>query len=199
MIYLLLFLEFAKIGLFTFGGGYAMIPLITEVLDRHDWATTEQLTNMLAISESTPGPFAINMATFIGFEQAGPLGAICSTAGVVLPSFIIILIIAIFISKINMKHPLVRGTFATIRPIVIAAIGTAFIGLITKNLLDGYEIRHLLKKEWPSPSEFDFLGIAIASIVAALLFLVKKISMTMIIGISAALGLIGNAILFFFV
>ena len=89
MILLELFYEFFLIGLFTFGGGYAMIPLVKEVSLRREWLSIEQFTSFLGVCESTPGPIAINMATFIGSSQYGILGAIVATIGVVLPSFII--------------------------------------------------------------------------------------------------------------
>ena len=92
MIYLQLFLTFLKIGAFTFGGGYAMIPLIRESVLGYGWLSEEQILNFIAIAESTPGPIAVNMATFVGASQAGILGALVATLGVVLPSFIIILL-----------------------------------------------------------------------------------------------------------
>ena len=93
-IYLLLFLEFFKIGLFTFGGGYAMIPLVKEVVLEYGWLTESEFYNFIGICESTPGPIAINMATYIGARQGDLLGSICATVGVILPSFIIIILIA---------------------------------------------------------------------------------------------------------
>lgn len=99
-IYLELFLTYFKIGLFTIGGGYAMIPLIQqEVVEKHGWLTMGELTDFIAVSESTPGPFAINTATFVGNKIAGIGGAVLTTLGVVLPSVIIILIIAAFFSR----------------------------------------------------------------------------------------------------
>ena len=92
MIYLQLFLTFLKIGAFTFGGGYAMIPLIRESVLGYGWLSEEQILNFIAIAESTPGPIAVNMAAFVGASQAGILGALVATLGVVLPSFIIILL-----------------------------------------------------------------------------------------------------------
>ena len=94
MILFELFFTFFKIGALTFGGGYAMIPFVREQVLLHGWLTEEELLNMIAVSESTPGPIAVNMATFVGSNEAGVLGSIAATLGVVLPSFIIILIIA---------------------------------------------------------------------------------------------------------
>ena len=94
MILLHLFLTFFKIGLFTIGGGYAMIPLIQEEVLQNHWLSSTDLIDFIAVSESTPGPFAVNIATYIGAETAGILGAVCATAGVVLPSFLIILLVA---------------------------------------------------------------------------------------------------------
>ena len=94
MILLHLFLTFFKIGLFTIGGGYAMIPLIQEEVLQNHWLSFTDLIDFIAVSESTPGPFAVNIATYIGAETVGILGAVCATAGVVLPSFLIILLVA---------------------------------------------------------------------------------------------------------
>ena len=99
MIFLKLFWTFFRIGAFTFGGGYAMLPLIQEAVLANNWAEPEALINFIAVSESTPGPFAINMATYIGTVQGGVLGALCATLGVVTPSFIIILLVAKFFEK----------------------------------------------------------------------------------------------------
>ena len=123
-----LFLTFLKIGAFTFGGGYAMLPLIEqEVLD-HEWLTLEELINFIAVSESTPGPFAINMATYIGTETAGILGALCATLGVVLPSFIIILIVARFFMKFK-DYFVVRGLMTGLKPAVIGLIAAAILSV----------------------------------------------------------------------
>ena len=94
MIYLNLFLTFFKIGAFTFGGGYAMLPLMQQEVLANSWMREEELLNFIAVAESTPGPVAINMATYIGIETAGLLGAAISTFGVVLPSFLVILLVA---------------------------------------------------------------------------------------------------------
>ena len=101
MIYLILFLEFFKIGLFCFGGGFGMIPLIEETVLAHGWLTENEFFELLGICESTPGPIAVNTATYIGAEMGGILGSLCATLGVVLPSFFIILLIASLLKKLH--------------------------------------------------------------------------------------------------
>ena len=139
---LLLFYVFFKVGLFTFGGGYAMIPLIEmETLSR-GWITYDELINFIGISEMTPGPFAVNMATFVGTTQAGFLGALVATIGVTLPSFIIILLIAKFFhSFLEMKF--VRAGLRGIQPVVVALIAAAGVPLVLKTglcfLINHYE------------------------------------------------------------
>ena len=131
MSYLLLFIEFFLIGLFTFGGGYAMIPLVNElVVDKHGWLTKGEFVDFIGVCESTPGPIAINMATFVGTSQGQLLGAIVSTLGVVLPSFIIILVIASLLQKI-IKNKYVQLFLNGIKPVVIGLIlSTGIILLI---------------------------------------------------------------------
>lgn len=121
-----LFFAFLKIGAFTFGGGYAMIPIIQrEVTQRHRWVTDDEMLEMLAISESTPGPISINAATFIGYRVAGFWGSVLATLGVVLPSFIIITIIALFLRRFN-EYKIVRYAFNGIRAGVAALVIKAF-------------------------------------------------------------------------
>lgn len=128
MILLKLFLTFFKIGAFTFGGGYAMLPLIEEEVIKNNWMDIKQLVNFIAVSESTPGPFAVNTATYIGAELAGLPGAFCATLGVVLPSFIIILIIAKFFMSFC-KNKYVSGAMDGLKPAVIGMIGSAIISV----------------------------------------------------------------------
>lgn len=128
MIYLILFLTFLKIGAFTFGGGYAMLPLIQSEVIKQGWLTTEELVNFIAISESTPGPFAVNIATYVGIEIVGILGAICATLGVVLPSFVIILLIAKFYEKFK-NNKYVEGVMVGLKPAVVGLIGSVVISI----------------------------------------------------------------------
>ena len=114
-ILLQLFLTFFKIGAFTFGGGYAMLGIITEsCVERKKWITHDEMIQITVIAETTPGPVAINCATFVGYKRAGLLGAICATLGVVLPSFCIIYLIALFLNRF-LEYTLVANAFRGIK------------------------------------------------------------------------------------
>ena len=128
MIYLKLFLTFLKVGAFTFGGGYAMFPLIQEEVLKYNWLSEETLIDFVAVSESTPGPFAVNISTYIGSELGGILGAVCATLGVVIPSFIIILIVAKFFMKFK-ESKVIKGIMNGLKPCVIGLIGSAVISM----------------------------------------------------------------------
>ena len=128
MIYLELFLIFFKIGTFTFGGGYAMLPLIQQEMLSHNWMDLEQLVNFVAVSESTPGPLAVNLASFVGAETGGLLGAGCATIGVVLPSFLIILLVAKFYRAFQ-TNTLVKGCMNGLRPTVVGMIGASLLSV----------------------------------------------------------------------
>lgn len=127
-----LFWTFFKIGLFTFGGGWAMISIVREhTVERNGWLSEDEFTNMLVIAESTPGPIAINMATFVGYRQRGLLGAALTTLGVVLPSFIIIYLVALFLESF-MQHTLVLYAFVGIKCAVAILIFNAGFGMLKK-------------------------------------------------------------------
>ena len=134
------FLTFFKIGAFTFGGGYAMIPLIQrETVENKKWITDEDILDIVAIAESTPGPIAINAATFVGYRVAGFMGAFCATLGVVLPSMLIITVISYVLEAFqNLKA--VKYAFMGIRAAVLALILKAFWGMFkkTKKSITGY-------------------------------------------------------------
>lgn len=127
-----IFWTFFKISLFTFGGGYSMIPLIQQEMIINNYLTEEQVFQFIGISESTPGPFAINIATFAGFENYGTLGALFATLGVLLPSFLIILFIAA-ISDIFIKHPLVQKVLQVLKPAIIGFILAAALSITLKS------------------------------------------------------------------
>ena len=125
-----LFTTFFKIGLFTFGGGYAMIPLIQrEVIERRKWIEEKDFLDMLVLAQSTPGPIAVNTAVFVGYKIAGVLGAIMATLGTVLPSFIIILLLALFFAEVR-ENRYVDAAFRAMRPAVVALIVAPLIGLV---------------------------------------------------------------------
>jgi len=126
MIYLELLFNFLKIGAFTFGGGYAMLPLIQEQVRAHGWLTDEELINFIAVSESTPGPFAINISTYVGMETGGLFGAFCATLGVVLPSFVIILLVARCFERFR-ESGVIKGCMAGLKPAVIGLIAAAVV------------------------------------------------------------------------
>ena len=143
MIYLQLFLTFLKVGAFAFGGGYAMLSLIGDSVLSYGWMTEEELLNFVGVETVIPGPIAVNMATYIGYEQGGFLGALLATIGVVLPSFIIILIVAACIKNL-LKYPPVKTFIASMRPalgglIVSVAVTmalTVFFGIDTVSTIN---------------------------------------------------------------
>ncbi len=134
MICLELFLNFLMIGAFTFGGGYGMISIVRETVLSHGWLTESEFLNFIAVAESTPGPIAVNMATFIGSTQGGILGSFCATLGVVLPSFIIILIIAAVLQNL-MKYAGVNAFLAGVRPCIVAMILATALSIALSTLL----------------------------------------------------------------
>ena len=128
MIFLELFWTFLKVGAFTFGGGYAMLPLIQEEVLAHGWLSSAQIVDFIAVSESTPGPFAINIATYVGSQVGGVFGAVCATFGVVLPSFVIILFVAKCFDRFKNSR-IVKGCMSGLKPSVIGLIGAAALSV----------------------------------------------------------------------
>ena len=125
MIYLQLFFSFLQIGLFSFGGGYAAMPLIQgQVVKAHQWMTMSEFTDLITISQMTPGPIAVNSATFVGIKIAGIPGAVAATAGCILPSCIIVTILAKLYLRYR-KMNLLQGILGTLRPAVVALIASA--------------------------------------------------------------------------
>ena len=184
-IYLELFLTFFKIGAVTFGGGYAMIPLVQEAALGFG-ITEDAFLNFIAVAESTPGPIAINMATFIGSIKGGFFGSVCATFGVVLPSFIIILLIVAILNNL-VKYAGVQAALKGIRPVALALILSTGITITLKTL---FGISNLT-----SHLAIEVKGIIIFSIIAviylAYYFIKKKfISPIILIIISACLGMV---------
>ena len=134
------FSTFFRIGLFTLGGGYAMIPLIEEeVVNRKRWINKDEMLDLIAIAQSCPGVFAINIATFIGYKLRKTRGAVCTTLGTALPSFLIILAIAMFFSQFK-DNPYVAAIFRGIRPAVVALIAVPTFNLGRRAQLNRYTV-----------------------------------------------------------
>ena len=137
MIYFDLLIGFLEVGLFAFGGAYGAIPLIRDVVLSYGWLNDEMLTYMIAVSESTPGPIMVNLATYIGSSQAGFFGALIATTAVVLPSFVIILLIMVSLKK-AMKSPYVQAILRGVKPCVVGMILATGVYMIFRNSVGGF-------------------------------------------------------------
>ncbi|OON86784.1 chromate transporter [Oribacterium sp. C9] len=142
MIYLELFLGFLKVGFFAFGGGYAVIPLIRDVVMSHGWLDDEMISYMVALSESTPGPIMVNMATYVGASQAGIAGAILAASAVVLPSFFIILLLAALFKKVE-NNRYIKVILGGLKPCMIGIILATGVMFIGKNCQEGNTVVQL--------------------------------------------------------
>ena len=188
MIYFELFYTFFLIGLFTFGGGYAMIPMIEEQIVGKGWMSDAQLSDFIAISETTPGPFAINISTFVGSQTGGILGAICSTIGVILPSFIIIILVALILSKF-LKNRFVKGALGGVKPVIVALISaTAIIFFLKLILFAGNNL-------FSTSISFDRTSFTLLIVLSTLAIIYKAIAKKsinpiLLLLLSAALGIV---------
>ena len=179
MIHLDLFLGFLKVGCFAFGGAYGAIPLIRDVVLSYGWLDDEMLTYMIAVSESTPGPIMVNLATYIGSNQAGFLGAVIATLAVVLPSFLIILLVTALL-KTALKNKYVQAVLRGLKPCVIGIV------LATGAFM-------LVKALFPEKSAADSTDLVLTLALMAMYFLPrkfskKKLSPILFIVVSAVLG-----------
>ena len=189
MIYLALFLEFLKIGLFTFGGGYAMIPLIREAVLRHGWLDETQFLNMIGVAEVTPGPIAVNMATYVGSTQAGFLGALLCTIGVILPAFLIMLLISILLKKF-MKNKFVQAALSGIKFVAIALIMASAITIFA-DVLFPYTLNNGVSFT-PNTTAIKMFILIVAGYFLLKILLKKKPGPISIIIMSAIVGLMVN-------
>lgn len=180
-----LFWIFFKIGLFTFGGGYAMIPLIEQEIVGGGFIDQALLYDFIGIAESTPGPIAINMATFIGTNQHGVLGALAATIGVALPSFIIILLIATLGSKF-LNSPVVNQAFKGLKPAVIGLILSVSVAMIFRAIFPLINFNNLTFNF----TSFNYKNLIILALVFVFAFMRKKTSPIQIILLSAMLGMV---------
>lgn len=183
MIFLELFLTFFKIGAFTFGGGYAMLPLIQSEVAAHGWLTGEELVDFIAVSESTPGPFAVNISTYVGMTVGGLFGSVCATLGVILPSFIIILIVARFFTEFR-SSKIVSGCMSGLKPAVVGLIGAAVVSVgKTVFFPDGFALTLFCDIE-------IYISLAVFLVMGMLAF--KKVHPIAIICLSAAIGIVSG-------
>ena len=176
MIYLQLFWEFFKTGLFAIGGGMATVPFLFDISAKTGWFTVSELANMIAISESTPGPIGVNMATYVGFETAGILGGIIATIGLATPSVIIIMLVAKILTRFR-DNPLVDTVFRYLRPAVIGLILFALWQLVPLTFL-GAEKNILI------------LPVIAFAVLLFCLLKFKKVHPIVWIGVGAVFGLI---------
>ena len=193
MIYLQLFWEFFKAGLFAIGGGMATIPFLYDISDKTGWFTHTELANMIAVAESTPGPIGVNMATYVGFTSGaqggsllmGVLGAITATVGLVTPSLIVILIVAAILRSFR-SNRYVESAFYGLRPASTGLVTAAGISVILSNLIViGGEATHIVTVNWK--------GILLAAVIWVLTNVVrqtKKWHPILFIGASAVIGIV---------
>ena len=182
MIYLDLFLGFLKVGCFAFGGAYGAIPLIRDVVMSYGWLSEEMLTYMIAVSESTPGPIMVNLATYVGSSQAGFLGAVLATLAVVLPSFLIILLVTALLKSV-LKNKYVQAVLRGLRPCVIGIVLATGIYMVFRNCFGSIRFINV-----------NTQAIIITAILAAFMLgykrlASKKMSPVMLIVISAIVGI----------
>lgn len=189
MLYLRLYFEFLKVGLFSVGGGLATLPFLRQMAASTGWFTNAQLTDMIAVSESTPGPIGVNMATYVGFTVGGIPGAIISTLGLITPSVIIILLIALFLKNFK-DNKYVQGAFYGLRPtstglIAAAGLSVAYLVFINPLFSENHNILNL----------FDWKAVILAAILIILTRFVeqtKKLHPIVFIGASAVVGILFN-------
>ena len=184
MILLRLFFEFFKVGLFSVGGGLATVPFLQDMGEATGWFTNEHLTTMLAVSESTPGPIGVNMATYAGFQTAGVPGAVVATLGLITPSVIVILIIAAFLQKFRTSKT-VEAVFYGLRPASTALIASAGLSVaLSIFVVAGGVEEHTFSIAWAA------VLLALAVFFAMKWKPLKKLHPIVFIGISAVIGIL---------
>lgn len=178
--YIILFLEFFKTGLFAIGGGMATLPFLYELV-KYNWYTMPELMDMIAVAESTPGPIGVNMATYAGFRAGGILGSVTATAGLVMPSVIIVILVFKILEKFR-SAPMVDHAFYGLRPAVAGLITVACSELFKLTML-----KEITNGFW---SVFDYKALILFGILAVCVFKFKKIHPVVFIAIGAVSGII---------
>ncbi|HQC54649.1 MAG TPA: chromate transporter [Clostridia bacterium] len=180
-IYLDLFLSFMKISFFTIGGGYAMIPLIQSTVTEKGWMTQDMLISFIGIAESTPGPFSVNISTFVGYNMGGALGVLCASMGILLPPFVTILLIY-YVGKKFATNPYVIGVMSFLRASAIALIFSAFVSIAYSTII--------ISNKLTGTPDFNWLGLVIMVLSFLGMRFLKKIHPVVYILLSAGLGIL---------
>lgn len=198
MIYLTLFWEYFKIGLFTIGGGYAMLKPVKQIVEKHGWLTSFELDNFIGIAESTPGPFAINLATYVGIKVGATaglgvfgsiLGAVIATFAVVLPSLVIIIVVTKLFDKFRTSK-YVQGALYGINPVVVGLVLSALFDVAFKAVLPQLQLNAIDKSGF---SEFNWISLILVAVFVPLSQIKikkKKLHPIILIVFSAVLGII---------
>lgn len=187
MIYIRLFIEYFKTGLFAIGGGLATLPFLTEISDTTGWYTKAQLADMIAVSESTPGPIGINMATYVGYTVGGVLGSLIGTIAIIIPSIVIILIISSFLDSFK-DNRYVKNAFYGLRPASTGLIAAAGIGVVKIALfhIETWQTSGVITDLFHFPA----LALAIVLLIATNHKKLKGLHPLIFIAISAVIGVV---------
>ena len=198
MQFLILFWEYFQIGLFTIGGGYAMLPMVQQVVERNGWMTQIELIGFVGIAESTPGPFAVNLATFVGMEVGkttslgifgGFLGAFLATVGVVLPSFIILIIITKLFMKFK-QNKYVNGAMNGIRPVVVGLILSAVFTVAFAVIFPLLQLDDISRDGFSQFNYVSLIMFAVLMTLSRIKFGKKRMHPILLIVLSAGLGIV---------
>lgn len=195
---LLLFWEYFKVGLFTIGGGYAMLPMVNQMIERQGWLTQQELTDFIGIAESTPGPFAINLATYVGMTVGqstsmgilgGILGSIVATTAVVLPSVVIIIIVTNLFAKFK-TNKVVQGALYGVRPVVVGLILSAVVTITVPIVLPKLDLKNITAEGFDTFNWISLLIIAVFFPLSHVRIKGKKIHPILLIVAAAAVGVL---------
>lgn len=184
MIYLRLCWEFFKTGLFSIGGGLATLPFLSEMGSKYGWFTQEELANMLAVSESTPGPIGINMATYVGNTVGGVLGGILATFSLVLPSYLVILLVAKVMERFQ-NNRFVQSSMTTLRPASVGMVGAAVLGVLQSVLVNMEAVKAM---EWSRMLSWP--NLLLFAVLLALYAKFNKLHPVVILAIGAVAGIV---------
>ena len=184
MIWLKLFFEFFKTGLFSIGGGLATLPFLSEMGTKYGWFSQEELANMLAVSESTPGPIGVNMATYVGNTVGGFFGGLVATLALILPSYLVILVVAKLMQRFS-QNRFVQSSMSTLRPASVGMVSAAVLGVLQQVLVNMDAVKALQWKQMlPLPSLILF------AVLLAFYLKFQKLHPVVILSVGAVAGIL---------